>query len=196
MGNPKAAAKPRLVRRLTREGSGVATINVRASRILVLWSSHDLLRSGRTGLVPPCRLGPGRTSVVDGERRLDAAFDLEDPQVRWRHCRDRSRRRCRSLPRKEPAVRLLRDTRTGQSRGPVEARTALAVPTPLPASQGRAPPCSRSRAGPCRLTIIARAISLLAASTVTLRWCPSTVGNTSPSPRSRPGVDPRCKPWM
>jgi hypothetical protein len=87
MSNSKAAAKPRSVRRLTRDSTGVVTINVRASRILLVWASHDSQAPIERGWYLHAASVEGRESTVDGERRLDAPFDLQDPQVRWQHAR-------------------------------------------------------------------------------------------------------------
>ena len=85
MGNSDEAQQSRHLRRLTREESGVVTINIRSSRILVFWASTDLLVPIESGWNFHAASVAGRASVVDGERRLDAEFDLKDSKVRWQH---------------------------------------------------------------------------------------------------------------
>jgi hypothetical protein len=87
MGNSKTEQQSRHLRRLTREGSGVVTINIRSSRILLFWASTDLLVPIEQGWYFHAASVAGRTSVVDGERRLDAEFDLKDSKVRWQHAK-------------------------------------------------------------------------------------------------------------
>ena len=85
-GEPRTS-KPSQVRRLTREGSGVATVNMRASLILPFWSSLATLVPVEAGWYLHAASVAGRTSTEDGERQLDAGFDLKDSQVRWQHAR-------------------------------------------------------------------------------------------------------------
>src|SRR5215472_5489133 len=75
------------LRRLTRDSSGVATVNIRASQILVYWASHATLAPVEAGWYLHAAWVAGRNSEVDGERCLDAEFDLEAPEVRWQHAR-------------------------------------------------------------------------------------------------------------
>ena len=87
MGDANTVAEPRRVQRLTRDGPGVATVNIRSSQIIVCWASHDLLVPVDIGWYLHAASVAGRASVVDGERRLDAAFDLADSSVRWQHAK-------------------------------------------------------------------------------------------------------------
>src|SRR5262245_34220699 len=87
MADPIETAEPRFLRRLTREDSGVVTVNIRSSRVLLFWSSFELAAPVEQGWYFHAASVAGRSSVVDGERRLDADFDLKDPKVRWQHAR-------------------------------------------------------------------------------------------------------------
>jgi hypothetical protein len=63
------------------------TINVRASRILLVWASHDSQAPIEQGWYLHAASVEGRQSTVDGERQLDARFDLQGSDVRWQHTR-------------------------------------------------------------------------------------------------------------
>jgi len=75
------------VRRVTRDSTGVATVNMRASQILVFWTSLTTLVPVEAGWhLHVASAGP--PSKADGERHLGfEEFDLKDPQVRWQHAR-------------------------------------------------------------------------------------------------------------
>ena len=75
------------MRRLTRDSTGVVTLNLRSSRILVFWATFDRLVPVQAGWYFHAASVAGRASTVDGERRLDAAFDLTDKQVLWQHAK-------------------------------------------------------------------------------------------------------------
>ena len=87
MGDDKTGAEPRRVQRLTRDGSGVATVNIRSSRLMVFWASYDALAPVEPGWYIHAASVEGRTSIVDGELRLGAPFNLKDPKVRWEHAK-------------------------------------------------------------------------------------------------------------
>jgi hypothetical protein len=87
MGDEKTGAEPRRVQRLTRDGSGVTTVNIRSSRLMVFWASYDALAPVDPGWYIHTASVEGRTSIVDGELRLGAPFDLKDPKVRWEHAK-------------------------------------------------------------------------------------------------------------
>ena len=80
-------SKSSQVPRLTRDSTGVATVNMRASQILVFWTSLTTLVPVEAGwYFHAASAEPA--SQADGERQgADAEFDLKDPEVRWQHAR-------------------------------------------------------------------------------------------------------------
>jgi hypothetical protein len=80
-------SKSSQVRRLVHDSTGVTTVNMRASQVLVFWKSLTTIVPVEAGWYLHAASAPP-ASGADGERHSAfEEFDLKDPQVRWQHAR-------------------------------------------------------------------------------------------------------------